>query len=75
MRADADLAAVGRDGEDVRGAAQGGDGNPAGVGAEGYILQMRRQLINVSSKGNLNRFQTKEEYSNTVETGYRVTCL
>ena len=32
--ADADLAAVGRDREDVRGAAQGGDGNPSGVGAE-----------------------------------------
>ena len=43
--ADADLAAVGRDGEYVRGAAQGGHGNPAGVGAEGYVLQKWRQLI------------------------------
>ena len=45
MGADADLAAVGRDGKDVRGAAEGGDGNPAGVGAEGYVLQTGRQSI------------------------------
>ena len=38
MGADANLAAVGRDGEDVRRAAQGGDGHPAGVGTEGYVL-------------------------------------
>ena len=37
--ADADLAAVGRDGEDVRGAAQGGHGYPAGVRTEGYVLE------------------------------------
>ena len=41
--ADADLAAVGRDGKDVRGAAQRGHGYPAGVRAEGYVLRKGRK--------------------------------
>ena len=39
VSADADLAAVGRDGEDVRGTAEGGDGHPPRIRTERDVLR------------------------------------